>query len=213
MRGRRKPARNFAAVARWQLLARALPDMRAGASAPAVGFDEEMSRVQAPTRLDKGDSTCGIACAGEKLGAETAFTTRDAAVVRRSLQWLASLHNQSRRHYGVLNMALAGGMELGESADIGSNILSQFTLPAGEMDRVSDVLTAAFTRTNTDLRSLGDTMKYAGPVASKLGISLEEAAGMAGILANNGLRGSDAGTAMRASLARLASLQPERQKH
>lgn len=102
-------------------------------------------------------------------------------------------------------MALAGGMELGESADIGSNILSQFTLPAGEMDRVSDVLTAAFTRTNTDLRSLGDTMKYAGPVASKLGISLEEAAGMAGILANNGLRGSDAGTAMRASLARLAS--------
>ncbi len=79
---------------------------------------------------------------------------------------------------------------------------SQFTLPAGEMDRVSDVLTAAFTRTNTDLRSLGDTMKYAGPVASKLGISLEEAAGMAGILANNGLRGSDAGTAMRASLAR-----------
>jgi TP901 family phage tail tape measure protein len=48
---------------------------------------------------------------------------------------------------GVLNMALAGGMELGESADIGSNILSQFTLPAGEMDRVSDVLTAAFTRT------------------------------------------------------------------
>jgi TP901 family phage tail tape measure protein len=48
-------------------------------------------------------------------------------------------------------------------------------------------------------------MKYAGPVASKLGISLEEAAGMAGILANNGLRGSDAGTAMRASLARLAS--------
>jgi TP901 family phage tail tape measure protein len=45
------------------------------------------------------------------------------------------------------------------------------------MDRVSDVLTAAFTRTNTDLRSLGDTMKYAGPVASKLGISLEEAPG------------------------------------
>jgi TP901 family phage tail tape measure protein len=51
-------------------------------------------------------------------------------------------------------MALAGGMDLGESADIGSNILSQFTLPAGEMDRVSDVLTAAFTRTNTDLRIL-----------------------------------------------------------
>ncbi|EKP9548061.1 phage tail tape measure protein, partial [Escherichia coli] len=52
---------------------------------------------------------------------------------------------------------------------------------------------------------LGETMKYTGPVAAKLGISLEEAAAMAGMLANNGLRGSDAGTAMRASLSRLAS--------
>ncbi|STI84727.1 tail fiber component of prophage CP-933T [Escherichia coli] len=48
-------------------------------------------------------------------------------------------------------------------------------------------------------------MKYAGPVAGKLGISLEQAAAMAGVLANMGIRGSDAGTAMRASLARLAS--------
>ncbi|HDV2121606.1 TPA: phage tail tape measure protein, partial [Escherichia coli] len=78
-------------------------------------------------------------------------------------------------------------------------------LTADQMDRVGDTLTAAFTRTNTDLRALGETMKYTGPVAAKLGISLEEAAAMAGMLANNGLRGSDAGTAMRASLSRLAS--------
>ncbi|HHN8615096.1 TPA: phage tail tape measure protein, partial [Klebsiella quasipneumoniae] len=175
--------------------------------APAVGFDEEMSRVQALTRLDKGDTQlAALRAQAKKLGAETAFTTRDAASGQAFLA-MAGFTPQSIQAAlpGVLNMALAGGMALGESADIGSNILSQFTLPAGEMDRVSDVLTAAFTRTNTDLRSLGDTMKYAGPVASKLGISLEEAAGMAGILANNGLRGSDAGTAMRASLARLAS--------
>lgn len=175
--------------------------------APAVGFDEEMSRVQALTRLDKGDSQlAALRAQAKKLGAETAFTTRDAASGQAFLA-MAGFTPQSIQAAlpGVLNMALAGGMGLGESADIGSNILSQFTLPAGEMDRVSDVLTAAFTRTNTDLRSLGDTMKYAGPVASKLGISLEEAAGMAGILANNGLRGSDAGTAMRSSLARLAS--------
>lgn len=175
--------------------------------APAVGFGEEMSRVQALTRLDKGDSQlAALRAQAKKLGAETAFTTRDAASGQAFLA-MAGFTPQSIQAAlpGVLNMALAGGMDLGESADIGSNILSQFTLPAGEMDRVSDVLTAAFTRTNTDLRSLGDTMKYAGPVASKLGISLEEAAGMAGILANNGLRGSDAGTAMRSSLARLAS--------
>lgn len=175
--------------------------------APAVGFDEEMSRVQALTRLDKGDSQlAALRAQAKKLGAETAFTTRDAASGQAFLAMAGFTPEAIQAALpGVLNMALAGGMDLGESADIGSNILSQFTLPAGEMNRVSDVLTAAFTRTNTDLRSLGDTMKYAGPVASKLGISLEEAAGMAGILANNGLRGSDAGTAMRSSLARLAS--------
>lgn len=175
--------------------------------APAVGFDTEMARVQAMTRLEKNSpELANLRAQAKKLGSETAFTSRDAASGQAFLA-MAGFTPQAVQAAlpGVLNMALAGGMELGESSDIGSNILSQFTLPAGEMDRVSDVLTAAFTRSNTDLRNLGDTMKYAGPVASKLGISLEEAAGMAGILANNGLRGSDAGTAMRASLARLSS--------
>ncbi|PWC09673.1 phage tail tape measure protein [Brenneria roseae subsp. americana] len=175
--------------------------------APAVGFDEEMSRVQALTRLDKGDQQMGaLRAQAKKLGAETAFTTQDAASGQAFLA-MAGFTPQSIQAAlpGVLSMALAGGMELGESADIGSNVLSQFSLDASQMDRVSDTLTAAFTRTNTDLRSLGETMKYAGPVASTLGISLEDAAAMAGMLANNGIRGSDAGTAMRASLSRLAS--------
>ncbi|WP_038909973.1 phage tail tape measure protein [Dickeya dadantii] len=175
--------------------------------APAVGFDEEMSRVQALTRLDKGDQQlAALRAQAKKLGAETAFTTRDAASGQAFLA-MAGFTPQAIQAAlpGVLNMALAGGMELGETADIGSNILSQFNLDASQMDRVSDVLTGAFTRTNTDLFSLGETMKYAGPVAAKLGISLEDAAAMAGMLANNGIRGSDAGTAMRASLSRLAS--------
>lgn len=175
--------------------------------APAVGFDEEMSRVGALTRLDKGDEQLAVLRAqAKKLGSETAFTTRDAASGQSFLA-MAGFTPQAIQAAlpGVLNMALAGGMELGESADIGSNILSQFKLSSDQMDRVGDTLTATFTRSNTDLRSLGDTMKYAGPVAAGLGISLEQAAAMAGMLANNGLRGSDAGTAMRSSLSRLAS--------
>lgn len=175
--------------------------------APAVGFDEEMSRVGALTRLNKGDEQlAALRAQAKKLGSETAFTTRDAASGQSFLA-MAGFTPQAIQAAlpGVLNMALAGGMELGESADIGSNILSQFKLSSDQMDRVGDTLTATFTRSNTDLRSLGDTMKYAGPVAAGLGISLEQAAAMAGMLANNGLRGSDAGTAMRSSLSRLAS--------
>ncbi|EPE1552820.1 phage tail tape measure protein [Escherichia coli] len=174
---------------------------------PAIGFGKEMSRVQALTRIDKNSPQFkALREQALKLGSETQFTASDAASGQSFLA-MAGFTPQAIQAAlpGVLNMALAGGVELGETADIGSNILTQFNLTADQMDRVGDTLTAAFTRTNTDLRALGETMKYTGPVAAKLGISLEEAAAMAGMLANNGLRGSDAGTAMRASLSRLVS--------
>lgn len=174
---------------------------------PAIGFGKEMSRVQALTRIDKNSPQFkALREQALKLGSETPFTASDAASGQSFLA-MAGFTPQAIQAAlpGVLNMELAGGVELGETADIGSNILTQFNLTADQMDRVGDTLTAAFTRTNTDLRALGETMKYTGPVAAKLGISLEEAAAMAGMLASNGLRGSDAGTAMRASLSRLAS--------
>ncbi|ENA7202794.1 phage tail tape measure protein, partial [Escherichia coli] len=174
---------------------------------PAIGFGKEMSRVQVLTRIDKNSPQFkALREQALKLGSETPFTASDAASGQSFLA-MAGFTPQAIQAAlpGVLNMALAGGVELGETADIGSNILTQFNLTADQMDRVGDTLTAAFTRTNTDLRALGETMKYTGPVAAKLGISLEEAAAMAGMLASNGLRGSDAGTAMRASLSRLAS--------
>ncbi|QQA76219.1 phage tail tape measure protein [Pectobacterium parmentieri] len=175
--------------------------------APAVGFDEEMSRVQALTRLDKSDAQMGaLRAQAKKLGAETAFTTRDAASGQAFLA-MAGFTPQSIQAAlpGVLNMALAGGMALGESADISSNILSQFRLDPKEMDRVSDVLTGAFTRTNTDLQNIGEAMKYAGTGLSSLGVSVEQTTAMIGVMANVGLRGSIAGTGLQATFSRLAA--------
>lgn len=175
--------------------------------APAVGFDEEMSRVQALTRLDKSDSQlAALRAQAKKLGAETAFTTRDAASGQAFLA-MAGFTPQAIQAAlpGVLNMALAGGMELGESADISSNILSQFHLDPKEMDRVSDVLTAAFTRTNTDLLNIGEAMKYAGTGMAGLGVDVERTTAMIGVMANVGLRGSIAGTGLQTTFSRLAA--------
>lgn len=175
--------------------------------APAVGFDEEMSRVQALTRLNKGDSQlAGLRAQAKKLGAETAFTTRDAASGQAFLA-MAGFTPQAIQAAlpGVLNMALAGGMDLGESADISSNILSQFRLDPKEMDRVSDVLTAAFTRTNTDLLNIGEAMKYAGTGMAGLGVDVERTTAMIGVMANVGLRGSIAGTGLQTTFSRLAA--------
>lgn len=174
---------------------------------PAVGFDAEMSRVQALTRLDKSSSQLAdLRAQAKKLGAETAFTTRDAASGQAFLA-MAGFTPQAIQAAlpGVLNMALAGGMDLGESADISSNILSQFRLDPKEMDRVSDVLTGAFTRTNTDLQNIGEAMKYAGTGLSNLGVSVEQTTAMIGVMANVGLRGSIAGTGLQTTFSRLAA--------
>lgn len=174
---------------------------------PAVGFDEEMSNVQALTRLDKNNSQlAALRAQAKKLGAETAFTTRDAASGQAFLAMAGFTPDAIRDALpGVLNMALAGGMDLGASADISSNILSQFRLDPKEMDRVSDVLTAAFTRTNTDLLNIGEAMKYAGTGLAGLGVDVERTTAMIGVMANVGLRGSIAGTGLQATFSRLAA--------
>lgn len=178
---------------------------------PAIGFGKEMSRVQALTRMDGDDPQLeALRAQAKKLGSETSFSASDAARGQSFLAMAGFTPEAIRAALpGVLDMAKAGDIDLGETADIGSNILSQFQLDASQMDRVGDVLTGTFTRTNTDLRELGNTMKYAGPVAAGLGISLEETATIIGSLARIGIKGSDAGTALRASLSRLAS--PPRQ--
>lgn len=177
-----------------------------------IGFDTDMSRVAALTRMDKTDPRfTELREQAKFLGASTAFSNSDAAQGEAFLA-MAGFTPESIKAAlpGVLNTALAGGalsgdISLGETADIGASILNQFQLKASDMGRVGDVLAGTFTRTSTNLRDLGETMKYTGPVAASLGISLEEASAMAGMLANGGLRGSDAGTAMRASLSRLAA--------
>lgn len=175
--------------------------------APAVGFDREMSRVGALTRIDKTDPQfAALREQAKKLGAETQFTSSDAASGQAFLA-MAGFTPQAIQAAlpGVLNMALAGGMDLGQSADISSNILSQFHLDPKEMDRVSDVLTAAFTRTNTDLNSIGEAMKYAGTGMASLGVSVEQTTAMIGVMANVGLRGSIAGTGLQTTFSRLAA--------
>lgn len=179
---------------------------------PAVGFDQDMSRVQALTRIDSKDPRfTQLREQAKKLGAETAFSGRDAASGQAFLAMAGFTPEAIQAALpGILNVAIAGGaltgdISLGETADIGASILNQFKLNSADMDRVGDVLAGTFTRSSTNLRDLGDTMKYTGSVGANLGVGLEQVAAMAGLLANNGIRGSDAGTALRASLSRLAS--------
>ncbi|NEM18133.1 phage tail tape measure protein, partial [Escherichia coli] len=93
--------------------------------------------------------------------------------------------------------------DIAEAADIITNMQSAFNLPTTEIERVADVMTKGFTSSNTGLVELGEAMKYVAPIAEAAGASIEDTTAMLGILADNGIKGSMAGTGASAIFNRL----------
>ena len=104
----------------------------------------------------------------------------------------------------ALDLATAANIDLAKSADIATNIMSQFWADISELPHVIDVLSATTSSANTDMLQLSEAMKYAGPTAKALWIPLEEISAAIGVLGNNGLQGSLATRALGTSLTRLA---------
>lgn len=174
---------------------------------PGFDFEEQMSKVQALTRLQKDDPRLKqLQDQAEHLGSTT-WASASQAADAQGFYAMAGFDPQAIMNAlpSTLDLAKAGGVDVGRAADIGSNILSAFGLDPTQMNEVADILVSVFTRTNTSIEMLGDTMKYVGPVARELKIPLEESAAMAGILGNVGIQGTQAGTALRALQSRLAA--------
>lgn len=171
-----------------------------------VEFDAGMSNVQALTRLDKNSPEMQkLRDQAKILGAETMFTATQAAEGQGFLAMAgftpeAILDSMP----GVLDLAKAGGMELSQTADIVSNVMSAMGMESSEMGRIGDALASTFTSTNTSLGSLGDTMKFAAPVASALGVDIETLLAMTGALGDAGIQGSMAGTGLSTIMVRIA---------
>lgn len=175
--------------------------------APGLDFDASMSKVQALTRLQKDDPQLqALRDQARQLGASTQFTAGQAADAQGFLG-MAGFDPKAIQAAmpGMLDLAKAGDSGLAETADIASNILTGFNLQANQTARLGDVLVGTFTRSNTNLQMLGETMKYAGPVAASVGQDIETVAAMAGKLGDAGIQGSMGGTALRAILGRLSA--------
>ncbi|MDV5392290.1 phage tail tape measure protein [Shewanella xiamenensis] len=173
---------------------------------PGLDFTAAQSKVQALTRLDKNDpQLIALRKQARELGASTSFTANDVSQGQSFLA-MAGFDAKSIKQAmpGMLDLAKANDTDLATTSDIASNILSGFGLAADQMDRLGDVLTATTTRANVNLVMLGETMKYVAPAARDLGVSVEEAAAMSGLLGNIGIQASQGGTVMRAMLNRLA---------
>lgn len=174
---------------------------------PGLEFEAGVSRVQAITRLERNSPDLkALRDQAREQGGKTKFTAVEVAGAQGFLGMSGfdpkAIHAATP---GMLNLATAGDIELPETADIASNILSGMGLHASQMEALGDVMVATITRSNTDLRMLGDTMKYAAPMAKTYGIELETAAAMAGKLGDAGLQGSMGGTALSSIMNRLAA--------
>ena len=170
-----------------------------------AAFESDMAKVAAVSRASD-EQLKQLTSTARKLGAETQWSASEAA---QGMQYLAMAGFKTNEIIetmpGMLNLASAGAIDLASASDIASNILTGFGLNASDMNRVGDVLTNTFTQSNTTLQGLGATMKYAAPVAKAMGVSIEQAAAMAGKLGDAGIQGEMAGTTLRSVLLRLSA--------
>ena len=174
------------------------------AAKKTMEFDKQMSSVKAVTNATDEDMA-KLRETALKFGASTSFSATEAA---KGLEFLGMAGFTAKQSIealpGVLNLAAASGMELGRSADIASNILSQFQKPASETNNLVDLLAKTVTSSNQNMEQLADAMNYLGPTAAALKIPISEVSATIGTMANNGLQGSLGTRALGSSLVRLA---------
>jgi len=142
----------------------------------------------------------------KELGATTKFTAAEAS---EGMQYLAMAGWETNEIIdampGLLQLAAAGATDLGTASDIVSDVMTAMGMSANEATRAADVFARTATSTNTTVANMGETLKYAAPAAKAFGMQLEDVATLTGMMANAGVKGSSAGTALRTALLRMAS--------
>ena len=167
-------------------------------------FESGMSEVAAISGAS-GKALQALADKAKEMGSTTKFSATESA---EALKYMAMAGWDTDKMLsglpGVMNLAAASGENLGTVSDIVTDSMTAFGMAADEAGHFADVLAQASSKSNTNVALMGETFKYVAPVAGALGYSAEDAAVAIGLMANSGIKGSQAGTALRQTLARLA---------
>lgn len=141
-----------------------------------------------------------------ELGAASIFSAQDVADAQTALAKAGFTTQQVlESSAGTIALAAAGDLGMAEAAEIASAAINAFGLSAGEAATVADLLAATANASAVDVVDLGDSFVNVGAVASAAGLSIEEVATMLGVMGNAGLKGSEAGTALRTVLRGLST--------
>jgi TP901 family phage tail tape measure protein len=182
-----------------------LAAVAAGAISAGASYEKSMNKVKAVSGAT-GDEFTAMSDKAKELGRTTQFSASQAADGMSFLAMAGFKANEiTEAMPGVLNLAAAGQMDLAQSADIASNILTGYGKTTDELGGAIDTLTKTFTSANVDLSMLGESFKYVAPVAKSAGLGFEEVSAAIGLLGNAGIQGSMAGTSLRMAISRLLS--------
>lgn len=168
-------------------------------------FEAAMSQVQAISDSTQSDLT-RLTTKAKEMGATTKFTAAESA---EAFNYMAMAGWNAEQMMGgiegILNLAAASGEDLGTTSDIVTDALTAFGLKANDATHFSDVLAQASSSANTDVGMMGETFKYVASMAGSLSYSIEDVALMTGLMANSGIKSTQAGTALNSVLTRLAT--------
>lgn len=169
----------------------------------AADFESAMSNVHAIMGDTYDDSLTQFA---QKLGATTAWSAQEVAQAMQytgMAGWTAQENIEGLK--GILDLASASGADLALTSDIVTDAISAFGYTAADSARFADTMTAACTSANVSVETLGESYKYCGALAGTMGYELDQVTTALAVMGNNGIKGSQAGTALRSAISNLAA--------
>jgi TP901 family phage tail tape measure protein len=172
----------------------------------SADFESAMSGVQAAT-METSSNMGVLREAILQAGADTQYSATEAAdaVTALSKAGVSTQDILNGGLAGALNLAAAGELDVGDAAEIAATSMNQFGLKGQDVSHIADLLAAGAGKAMGEVTDMAGAMKFVGPVASQMGVSIEETAGTIAYLAQQGVLGEQAGTSLRGMLSSLTS--------
>lgn len=168
-------------------------------------FTAQMSKVQSISGAT-GSELEALTAKAKEMGKTTTFSATQSA---KALEYMAmagwKTDDMLSGISGIMNLAAASGEDLGRVSDIVTDALTAFGLSAKDSGHFADVLAKAASSSNTNVSMMGETFKYVAPIAGALKYSIEDTATAIGLMANSGIKASEAGTSLRSIMTRLVT--------
>lgn len=181
----------------------AVTAMGTAAVTTAANFESAMSQVAAVSGAT-GSDLDALSEKAREMGSKMKFSASEAAEAMNYMAMAGwKTEDMLSGIEGVMNLAAASGEDLATTSDIVTDALTAFGLTANDSGHFADILAAASSNANTNVSLMGETFKYVAPVAGALGYSAEDTAEAIGLMANSGIKGSQAGTALRTIMNKL----------